>query len=136
MAFGEVAKYDETPVPRGTSHRWEVLMSDDEEQHRVALTRRTALEVRAEHRVLQGFSDADLLAMPLVTEGTPLSRRGWYIDLHDPARAEFVAEGDEVVDPGQHVVARKEVPAEIWAELRRACDAVLRRSSVRLRPAV
>jgi hypothetical protein len=136
VAGGEVPKYDEAPVPRGTSHRWEVLISADEEPPRIVGARRTALEVRAEHRVLQGFSDTDLTAMPLAPEGVPLVRRAWYIDLHDPARAEFMAEGDEVVDPGQHVVARTAVPAEIWAELRRACDAVLRRSPSRLRPAV
>jgi len=132
-----MAKYDEMPVPRGTSRRWEVLLSEEETEQRRDQPRRRAIEVRAEHRVLQGFSDEDLEAVPLVAEGTRLARRAWYLDLHDPARGEFVAEGDEVVDPGQHVVARKEVDEAIWEELRRACDAVLgRRTPVRLRPAV
>ena len=70
-------------------------------------------------------------------EGMRLGRRAWYLDLHDPARADFVAEGEEVVEPGQHIVARKAVSATLWEELRRACDAVLgRRSAARLRPAV
>ena len=133
-----MAKYDETPVPRGTSRRWEVLMSEDEEPVPRAMgPRRTALVVRAEHRVLAGFSDSQLAAMPLVPEGVRLSRRAWYLDLHDPARADFLAEEDEVVDPGQHVVARKDVDDALWEELRRACDAVLgRRTRDRLRPAV
>jgi hypothetical protein len=131
-----MAKYDETPVPRGTSRRWEVLMSD-EDTPRGRAERRSALDVRAEHRVLLSFADSDLEAMPLVGEGRQLVRRAWYLDLHDPARADFVASGDEVVEPGQHVVARDEVPAELWDELRQACDGVLGRRSVsRLRPAV
>jgi hypothetical protein len=132
-----MARFDEMRVPRGTSRRWEVLISDDEgSPHRVQ-DRRTALEVRAEHRVLQGFSDTELEAMPLVPEGRPLGRRKHFLDLHDPARAGFVAEGDEVVEPGQHVIAREEVPAELWQELLRACDGVLRNRPVtRLRPAV
>jgi hypothetical protein len=132
-----MAKYDEAPVPRGTSRRWEVLMSDDGLSSRPDIERRTAADVRAEHRVLLSFSDADLAAMPLVPEATPLARGGWYMDLHNPAQADFLATGDETVEPGQHVLARKEVPAELWEELRRACDGVLgRRSMQRLRPAV
>jgi hypothetical protein len=131
-----MAKYDETKVPRGTSRRWEVLMSDN----KTVPTRagaRTARDVRADHRVLLSFADADLEAMPLVPEGTRLDRRAWYLDLHDPARADFIAEGDEIVEPGQHVVARSEVGVDLWDELRRACDGVLgRRSAGRLRPAV
>ena len=107
-----MAKYDESPVPRGTSRRWEVLMSDGETAPEAGHERRTARDVRAEHRVLLSFSDADLGAMPLVS-------------------------GDETVEPGQHVLARKEVSAELWDELRRACDGVLGRPSMRhLRPAV
>jgi hypothetical protein len=72
--------------------------------------------------------------MPLVADGGRLARGGWYLDLHDPARADFIASGDENVEPGQHVVARKAVSAELWEELRRACDGVLGRRT--LRPAV
>jgi hypothetical protein len=75
--------------------------------------------------------------MPLVPEGTRLARGGWYMDLHNPAKADFPATGDEIVEPGQHVLARKEVSGELWEELRRACDGVLGRRSMRgLRPAV
>jgi hypothetical protein len=131
-----MAKYDEAPVPRGSSRKWEVLMSDDGATPPAEADRRTAKEVRGEHRVLLSFSDKDLAAMPLVPENTRLVRGGWYLDLHDPARADFIASGDEAVEPGQHVVARKEVTAELWAELLRACDGVLGRPSMRrLRPA-
>jgi len=132
-----MAKYDESPVPRGTSRRWEVLMSDGETAPETGQERRTARDVRSEHRVLLSFSDADLAAMPLVPEGTRLARGGWYMDLHNPAKADFPATGDETVEPGQHMLARKEVPGLLWDELRRACDGVLGRPSMRrLRPAV
>jgi len=132
-----MAKYDEAPVPRGTSRRWEVLMSDDEPLSHPGQARRTALEVRAEHRVLAGFGETELESMPLVPEGQRLARQAWYLDLHDPARADYVADGDEVVKGGQHVIARKEVSPVVWEELLRACDVVLgRQPPVRLRPAV
>ena len=112
-------------------------MSDDPMSSRPDIERRTAKDVRAEHRVLLSFSDADHSAMPLVTEGMRLARGGWYLDLHNPAKADFPASGDETVEPGQHMLARKEVPGELWEEIRRACDGVLGRPSMRrLRPAV
>jgi len=132
-----MAKYDEARVPRGTSRRWEVLMSEDAPAIAAGAKRRTARDVRGEHRVLLSFSDKDLALMPLVSENTRLVRGGWYLDLHDPARADFMATGDEAVEPGQHVVARLEVSADLWDELLRACDGVLGRPSMRrLRPAV
>jgi hypothetical protein len=112
-------------------------MSDDTVTPPVGADRRTAKDVRTEHRVLLSFSDSDLGSMPLVPENIRLTRGGWYLDLHDPARADFIATGDEAVEPGQHVLARKEVPSELWLELLRACDGVLGRPSMRrLRPAV
>ena len=104
-------------------------MSDDPLSSRPDIERRTARDVRAEHRVLLSFSDADLAKMSLIPEGTRLARGGWYLDLHNPAKADFPATGDETVEPGQHMLARKEVSAELWDELRRACDGVLGRPS-------
>jgi hypothetical protein len=122
----DVAKYDERPVPRGTSHRWEVLMAADEPA-RPRLDRRTALDVRQDHRVLRDLG-ADLLRqIPLITDGARLDRRCEYLDLHDPARADFRALGDEVVRPGQRVVARSEVSADAWQALLDACDRVVGR---------
>jgi len=112
-------------------------MSDDAMDLRPGVERRTAKDVRGEHRVLLSFSDRDLAAMPLVPEGTRLSRGDWYLDLHNPAKADFLASGDETVEPGQHMVARREISGELWDELLRACDGVLGRPSMRrLRPAV
>jgi hypothetical protein len=125
-----MAKYDEAPVPRGTSHRWEVLMAVDEPQTARRTERRTALDVCREHRVLHELR-ADLLGqIPLLPDGARLIRRGEYLDLHDPARADFRALGDESVRPGQRVVARSEVSADAWRALLTACDRVLGRRSL------
>jgi hypothetical protein len=124
-----VAKYDENPVPRGTSRRWEVLMSD-EERERSPARRRHAIDVRTEHRTLSEMSETLLREIPLLDEGTALERRHEYLDLHYPARADFRAEGGEVVKPGQRVIARTDVSAQAWDELRAACDRVVRRRTL------
>ena len=82
---------------------------------------RTAFDVRAEHRVLAGFSDDELLSIPLVREGIGLRRFRTYIDLRDPGRADFAAEGDETVRPGQRIVARDDVHRPLWESLRIGC---------------
>jgi hypothetical protein len=122
-----MAKFDDQPVPRGTSHRWEVLISEDKPAH-PAVPRRSAADVRAEHRVLREVPDAILRGIPLLDQGSVLQRRSEYLDLHDPARADFRAEGGEVVRPGQRLVARTDVDDEAWRELREACERVLRRT--------
>ncbi len=91
-----VARYDERPVPRGTSRRWEVLMSESDRE-RPAAPRRMASEVQTEHRVLHDIPIERLQEIPLLVEGTQLLRLREYIDLHDPARADFRAEGGEIV---------------------------------------
>jgi hypothetical protein len=125
-----MAKYDERRVPRGTSRRWEVLMSEEAAEHAPA-PRRTAIDVRSEHRILRELPDGLLLGIALLDEGTTLERHHEYLDFHDPARAGFRAEGGEVVKPGQRVVARTAVVPEAWIELVRACDRVLRRAALR-----
>jgi hypothetical protein len=120
-----MAKYDDHPVPRGTSHRWEVLISEDEPAH-AAAPRRSAAEVRSEHRVLRDVPELILSGIPLLDQGSLLKRRSEYLDLHDPARADFRAEGGEVVRPGQRVVARADVSDEAWQELREGCARVVR----------
>ena len=117
-----VARYDERPVPRGTSHRWEVVLADDdEEEDRPPGAERTALDVRSEHRVLGAFTAEQLGRLRLEPEGTLLRRYRLYVDLHDPARADFAAEGGEVVKPGQRIVARDTADPELWDALVAAC---------------
>ena len=117
-----MAKYDEAPVPRGPSGRWEVVLADDERER--TERRLTALDVKAEHRILHDLSDEDLAGIPLLPEERPLKRYNEYLDLHDPGRANFLAEGSEVVRPGQRIVARKTVSKAIWDDLVRACGEV------------
>jgi len=126
-----MAGYDDVKVPRGTSRRWEVLISDGEETERPPSRRRTAFDVQGEHRVLHGLSETLLREIPLLDQGTRLERRREYLDLHDPARADFRAEGFETVKPGQRIVARSDVSDVAWAELRAACDVVVRRPPLR-----
>lgn len=110
-----MAGYDDKPVPRGTSRRWEVILADEE---RAKGTRRLrAIDVRAEHRILQQLSEDDLSRIPLLAEGDRLARYKAYIDLHDPARADFIAGGSEVVKPGQRLVAKADVDRELWDQL-------------------
>ena len=110
-----MARYDDQKVPRGTSRRWEVIVADDEHQRNAPRLR--AIDVRDQHRILQLLSDDDLRRIPLLTEGDKLSRYKLYLDLHDPARADFTAEGTEVVKPGQRIVAKADVPNELWSAL-------------------
>ena len=120
-----MVKIDAPPAPKVPSGRWEVVHAEDA---RAYMERRlTGLDVRSEHRILQGLSPEDLAGMPLVPEGQSLKRYTEYLDLHDPGRANFLAEGNESVRPGQRLVARKTVSREIWDDLRAACDEVVGR---------
>jgi len=105
-------------------------MSDDEKTSG-ATPRLMAIDVQSDHRVLREVSGDYLRDVPLLAEGTPLTRRNEYIDFHDPARADFRAEGTEVVKPGQRMVARTDVGDDAWRELREACDRVARRRPLR-----
>jgi len=106
-------------------------MSDEEDGRRPAPRRRMAIEVQTEHRVLQDVPAELLREMPLLDQGTALERRREYVDLHDPARADFRAEGFEIVKPGQRIVARTDVSEAAWAELRASCERVARRAPLR-----
>jgi hypothetical protein len=103
----------------------------EETAERAPAPRRTAIDVRSEHRILREVPDELLQKIALLEEGTTLERNHEYLDFHDPARACFRAERGEVVKPGQRVVAREDVAPEAWNELVRACDRVLGRAALR-----
>jgi hypothetical protein len=92
---------------------------------------RSAVDVLAEHRVLREMPEASLRAISLLDEGTVLVRLHEYLDLHDPARASFRAEGGEVVKPGQRVVAHEHVPDGAWIELCAASERARQRTALR-----
>ena len=52
--------------------RWDIVLANDEAERPSSGPRRTAFDVRGEHRVLAGFSDEELAALALVPEGTGL----------------------------------------------------------------
>lgn len=118
-----MARYDENPVPRGTSRRWEVILADEEVGRGAQQLR--ALDVRAQHRILHDLTDEELGRIPLLDEGERLVRYKEYLDLHDPARANFLAEGHEAVKPGQRIVARADVPRDLWDRLIQASHDVV-----------
>ena len=121
-----MTRYDETRVPRGTSRRWEVILADEEDAGRTAAQLR-AIDVRAQHRILQDLTDDELGRIPLLAEGERLGRYKEYLDLHDPGRANFLAEGSEVVKPGQRIVAKASVPRVLWDRLIEASHDVVGR---------
>jgi hypothetical protein len=106
---------------------WEIILADEESDRATKAPQLCALDVRGEHRVLATFTDRELAALQLLPEGATLTRYRLYLDLHDPARAEFAAEGSEVVKPGQRLVARDGADPKVWAALRRACGYVVGR---------
>ena len=91
---------------------------------------RTAMDVRSEHRVLREMPESLLREIELLDEGATLERLHEYVDVHDPARASFRAEGGEMVRPGQRVVAREDVPGAAWDELCAACERARRRTAL------
>jgi len=92
---------------------------------------RSAMDVRSEHRVLREMPEALLRDIALLDEGATLERLHEYVDLHDPARAFFRAEGGERVRPGQRVVAREDVPGAAWDELCASCQRLVERNALR-----
>lgn len=118
-----MAGYDEDLVPRGTSRRWEVILADEGDGHSAKQLR--ALDVRAEHRILHDLTDDELGRIPLLGEGERLARYKEHLDLHDPAKANFLAEGHEAVKPGQRIVAKAAVPRDLWDRLIQACHNVV-----------
>jgi len=89
------------------------------------------MDVRSEHRVLREMPESLLRDVALLDEGATLQRLHEYLDLHDPARASFRAEGGERVGPGQRVVAREDVPGAAWDELCASCRRLVERNALR-----
>jgi hypothetical protein len=120
-------RYDQMKVPSGPTRKWEIVMEDGRDQEPPAPAR-TAVDVKREHRVLRVIADGDLRAVPLLATGAMLRRGERYLDLHDPARGEFVGDGYERVRPGRGVVAKSDTPPQVWGAILRAGDGLTRRA--------
>ena len=118
-------RYDQIKVPSGPTRKWEIVIDDGLED--VATTQaRTAIDVKRDHRVLRDLSDGELRTLPLLATGTTLRRGERYLDLHNPARGEFVGDGYERVRPGGAVLSKRDAPDEVWSAIVTAADGVTR----------
>ncbi|HYY55035.1 MAG TPA: hypothetical protein VFA01_06610 [Candidatus Dormibacteraeota bacterium] len=116
--------YHELKVPRGLTRKWEVVIEDGRED--AAAKPRTAGDVKRDHRVLRHIAEGELRAVPLLATGATLRRGERYLDLHDPARGEFVGDGYERVRPGRGILAKSETPPTVWRAILSAADGVTR----------
>jgi hypothetical protein len=82
-----------------------------------AKTAPTAYDVKAVHRRLHAFSDDELKLIRLLPAGTRLEQGATYLDLAHVERGAFTATGDMQVGPASWMVAKKEVPYELWNQL-------------------
>ena len=105
--------------------RWEIVLADEQGDRAAEAAQLSAFDVRGEHRVLANLTDPQLASLRLLPEGSALRRYRLYLDLHDPGRADFAAEGSEQVKPGQRLVPRDGTDPEVWEALRRACGHVV-----------
>ncbi|OLC52462.1 MAG: hypothetical protein AUH85_17125 [Chloroflexi bacterium 13_1_40CM_4_68_4] len=118
-------RYDQMKVPSGPTRKWEIVMEDGRDDDAESLAR-TAIDVKRDHRVLRDIADGDLRTAPLLATGTTLRRGERYLDLHAPARGEFVGDGYERVRPGRGVLAKSETPPSVWRAILKAVDGVTR----------
>lgn len=77
----------------------------------------TAFDIKAAHRRLEGFDDAELKRIPILPAGTRLQQGGTYIDLKDPACAELTARGDQAAGPDNWYVPKDAVDYQLWNRL-------------------
>jgi hypothetical protein len=80
----------------------------------------TAYNVKSAHRQFQEFSDAELKLLRILPEGSRLEQGATYMDLRNLDIGEFTATGEMHAGPNNWIVAKKEVPYELWNRLRGA----------------
>jgi hypothetical protein len=74
-------------------------------------------EVKPVHRRLQGFADNELKQIRRLPAGSRLEQAATYFDLAHLASGEFTATGERQAEPHQWMVAKKEVPYQLWSRL-------------------
>jgi hypothetical protein len=75
---------------------------------------RTAHDVKPAHKRFQQFSDDELQQLRLLPVGSRLEQGATYLDLNNLELGEFTATGDMHVGPSNWLVAKKDVPYELW----------------------
>lgn len=76
-----------------------------------------ASHVKKLTRNLDGFTKDELTQIPVLPDGARLKQGAVYVDLVDPERDPFTAEGNDVVPPGRAVVPKAETPYMYWNRL-------------------
>jgi hypothetical protein len=82
-----------------------------------AKTAPTAYDVKPVHRRLQGFADDELKQIHILPAGSRLEQGATYFDLANLAHDAFTATGDMEVGPHQWMIAKKDVPYQLWNRL-------------------
>jgi hypothetical protein len=77
----------------------------------------TAYDVKPAHERLKQFSDDELKQLRLLPVGSRLAQGATYLDLNNLDLGEFTATGDMHVGPSNWLVAKKDVPYELWNRL-------------------
>lgn len=77
----------------------------------------TAYDVKELHDKMQDFDNAELKRIPVLAHGERLEQGGIYLDLSDPERKVFTAQGSmEAQDPHLYV-AKASMDYELWNKL-------------------
>ena len=69
-------------------------------------------------RQLRGFPDSELKLLRTLPTGSRLEQGATYIDLRNLEVGESTATGEMHAGPNNWIVAKKEVPYELWKRLR------------------
>ena len=77
----------------------------------------TAHDIKDLHRQLQEFTDDELKRITVLPQGSRLEEGATYIDLRDPARAEFKARGAMEAGPDNWLVPKGAVDYVLWNRL-------------------
>jgi hypothetical protein len=83
---------------------------------------RTARDVKDVHAMLSEWSDDDLAQVPVVPAGTRLEQNATYLDLSATTPREFTATGGMSAERDQCLVAKSDVPYQLWNRLRGVHD--------------
>jgi hypothetical protein len=82
-------------------------------------TNRTAGDIKLLRGARPHFTQEELAAIPILPTGARLEAKDSYLDLRRPEQGEFDADGSELVEEREFVVARSRVAPALWRKLLR-----------------